>query len=180
MGSAVTEFLTPKVIHVEELGSTRAKIVLEPLERGFGHTLGNALRRILLSSMPGCAVTDVEIDGVQHEYSSIEGVREDVIEIMLNLKGVAVVMGAKDVAQLSLSAAALLVYFQLAQGGVAGRPDALCAIGRGEVVLDEVGNRLRPGAIDQRAVQGGEAAAAFKIARCRRRCVARVVAGKGW
>ncbi len=103
MGSAVTEFLTPKVIHVEELGSTRAKIVLEPLERGFGHTLGNALRRILLSSMPGCAVTDVEIDGVQHEYSSIEGVREDVIEIMLNLKGVAVVMGAKDVAQLSLS-----------------------------------------------------------------------------
>ncbi|HCS27531.1 MAG TPA: DNA-directed RNA polymerase subunit alpha, partial [Spongiibacteraceae bacterium] len=50
----------------------------EPLERGFGHTLGNALRRILLSSMPGCAVTEVEIDGVQHEYSAMEGVQEDV------------------------------------------------------------------------------------------------------
>lgn len=103
MGSAVTEFLTPKVINVEELGSTHAKIILEPLERGFGHTLGNALRRILLSSMPGCAVTAVEIDGVQHEYSSIEGIREDVIEIMLNLKGVAIVMASKDSVVLSLT-----------------------------------------------------------------------------
>ena len=68
---------------------TRAEITLEPLERGFGHTLGNALRRILLSSMPGCAVVEVEIDGVLHEYSAIEGVQEDVIEILLNLKGLA-------------------------------------------------------------------------------------------
>ena len=102
MGSAVTEFLTPKVINVEEYGATHAKVVLEPLERGFGHTLGNALRRILLSSMPGCAITEVEIDGVQHEYSSIEGIREDVIEILLNLKGVAIVMTGKDSAVLSL------------------------------------------------------------------------------
>ena len=72
MQSAVNEFLTPRVIQVEELGQTRAKVTLEPLERGFGHTLGNALRRILLSSMPGCAVTEVEIDGVLHEYSAME------------------------------------------------------------------------------------------------------------
>jgi len=72
------------------------QVVLEPLERGFGHTLGNALRRILLSSMPGSAVEEVEIDGVVHEYSTIEGVREDVIEILLNLKGIAVVLNEKD------------------------------------------------------------------------------------
>ncbi len=81
MQSAVTEFLTPRVIKVDEKNDTRAQVTLEPLERGFGHTLGNALRRILLSSMPGCAITEVEIDGVLHEYSAIEGVQEDVIEI---------------------------------------------------------------------------------------------------
>ncbi len=102
MQSAVNEFLTPRHIDVTEIAPTRAKVVLEPLERGFGHTLGNALRRILLSSMPGCAVTDVEIDGVQHEYSAIEGVQEDVIEILLNLKNIAVVMHGKDNATLSL------------------------------------------------------------------------------
>ena len=78
-------------------------MTLEPLERGFGHTLGNALRRILLSSMPGCAIVEVEIDGVLHEYSAIEGVQEDVIEILLNLKGVAIVMHGKDEAVLTLS-----------------------------------------------------------------------------
>lgn len=103
MGSSVTEFLTPKVIQVEEIASTHAKVVLEPLERGFGHTLGNALRRILLSSMPGCAITEVEIEGVQHEYSSVEGIREDVLEILLNLKGVAIVMNGKDEAILTVS-----------------------------------------------------------------------------
>jgi len=103
MQSAVNEFLTPRHIDVTDTGPTRAKVVLEPLERGFGHTLGNALRRILLSSMPGCAVTEVEIDGVLHEYSAIEGIQEDVIEILLNLKGVAVVMHGKDQAVLTLS-----------------------------------------------------------------------------
>ncbi len=102
MQTAVNEFLTPKNIDVTEISTTRAKVVLEPLERGFGHTLGNALRRILLSSMPGCAVTEVEIDGVQHEYSAIEGVQEDVIEILLNLKNVAVVMHGKDTTVLNL------------------------------------------------------------------------------
>jgi len=85
------------------MGPTRAKVVLEPLERGFGHTLGNALRRILLSSMPGCAITEAEIEGVQHEYSAIEGVQEDVIEILLNLKNVAVVMNGKDQTVLTLN-----------------------------------------------------------------------------
>lgn len=103
MGSSVTEFLTPNVINVQEFEPTHAKVVLEPLERGFGHTLGNALRRILLSSMPGCAVTEVEIDGVLHEYSSVEGLSEDVIEILLNLKGVAIVMHEKDEVVLTLS-----------------------------------------------------------------------------
>jgi len=103
MQSAVNEFLTPRVISVEDKHSTRAQVTLEPLERGFGHTLGNALRRILLSSMPGCAITEVEIDGVLHEYSTIEGVQEDVIEIMLNLKGVALVMEGKDEAELTLA-----------------------------------------------------------------------------
>ena len=103
MQTAVNEFLTPRNIDVTELGAMRARVVLEPLERGFGHTLGNALRRILLSSMPGCAVTEVEIEGVQHEYSAIEGVQEDVIEILLNLKELAIVMHGKDNAVVSLS-----------------------------------------------------------------------------
>ena len=104
MQNSVNEFLTPRVIKVDEKSTTRALVTLEPLERGFGHTLGNALRRILLSSMPGCAVTEVEIDGVLHEYSTIEGVQEDVIEILLNLKGVSLVMNGKDEAELTLSA----------------------------------------------------------------------------
>jgi len=103
MQSVVNEFLTPRVIDVEEKNPTRAKVTLEPLERGFGHTLGNALRRILLSSMPGCAIIEVEIDGVEHEYSAIDGVQEDVIEILLNLKDVAIVMHGKDEAVLTLN-----------------------------------------------------------------------------
>ncbi|HMM45515.1 MAG TPA: DNA-directed RNA polymerase subunit alpha [Candidatus Macondimonas sp.] len=84
-----SSFLKPRLVDVQRLSSTHSRIVLEPLERGFGHTLGNALRRILLSSMTGAAVVEAEIDGVLHEYSSIEGVQEDVIDILLNLKGVA-------------------------------------------------------------------------------------------
>ena len=103
MQISVNEFLTPRQIKVDTVSSTRAKITLEPLERGFGHTLGNALRRILLSSMPGCAVVEVEIDGVLHEYSALEGVQEDVIEILLNLKGLAVKMHERDEATLTLS-----------------------------------------------------------------------------
>jgi DNA-directed RNA polymerase subunit alpha len=91
------------MVGIEHINPRRAKVTLEPLERGFGHTLGNALRRILLSSMPGCAVTEVEIDGVLHEYSSKEGVQEDIIEILLNLKGLAVILEGKDEAVLTLT-----------------------------------------------------------------------------
>jgi DNA-directed RNA polymerase subunit alpha len=83
-----TNLLKPKAIHVEPLGNHRAKVTLEPFERGYGHTLGNALRRVLLSSMVGYAPTEVTIAGVLHEYSAIDGVQEDVVHIMLNLKGV--------------------------------------------------------------------------------------------
>ena len=103
MQISLSDFLTPQVIQVEEYDKCHSKVVLEPLERGFGHTLGNALRRILLSSMPGCAVEEVEIDGVVHEYSTIEGVREDVIEILLNLKGLAVILNSGEEAILNLS-----------------------------------------------------------------------------
>jgi DNA-directed RNA polymerase subunit alpha len=83
-----TNLLKPKAINVEPLGGHRAKVILEPFERGYGHTLGNALRRVLLSSMVGYAPTEVTIAGVLHEYSTVDGVQEDVVHIMLNLKGV--------------------------------------------------------------------------------------------
>src|SRR5690606_33636862 len=88
MQASVGEFLKPRVVKVTPTSARQAKVVIEPFERGFGHTLGNALRRVLLSSMPGCAVTEAEIDGVLHEYTSIEGVQEDVVDILLNLKQV--------------------------------------------------------------------------------------------
>ena len=102
MPSLFTELLKPRRVDVEIISDTRAKIIIEPLNRGFGHTLGNALRRVLLSSMSGCAVTEVEIEGVLHEYTTIEGVQEDVIDILLNLKKLAITMHAKDDATLTL------------------------------------------------------------------------------
>lgn len=90
----VTNLLTPRFIKVQEISNFRSKVILEPLERGFGHTLGNALRRILLSSIPGCAITEVLIPGVSHEYSTIEGIQEDVTEILLNLKNVSLLLEA--------------------------------------------------------------------------------------
>lgn len=103
MQGSVTEFLKPRVVDIQEISSTHAKVVLEPLERGFGHTLGNALRRILLSSMPGAAVVEAEIEGVLHEYTTIEGVHEDVIEILLNLKELAIRMHEGNQATLTIS-----------------------------------------------------------------------------
>jgi DNA-directed RNA polymerase subunit alpha len=102
MPSTFSELLKPRRVDVETISETLAKITIEPLNRGFGHTLGNALRRVLLSSMSGCAVTEVEIEGVLHEYTTIEGVQEDVIDIMLNLKGLAITMHASDDATLTL------------------------------------------------------------------------------
>ena len=103
MQISVIDLLVPTEIQVENVSDNVSKVTLEPLERGFGHTLGNALRRILLSSMPGAAVTDVIIDGISHEYSTIEGVREDVIDILLNLKDMPVKLIEGSEAELKLA-----------------------------------------------------------------------------
>ena len=95
--------LKPRIIDVQNLSPAHARVVMEPFERGFGHTLGNALRRILLSSMPGFAPTEVQIDGVLHEYSTLDGVREDVVDILLNLKGVVLKLHNRSEAYLRLS-----------------------------------------------------------------------------
>ena len=102
MQTSVIDLLVPTEIQVDDISPTLSKVTLEPLERGFGHTLGNALRRILLSSMPGAAITDVVIDGISHEYSTIEGVREDVIDILLNLKELPVKVIEGNTAEITL------------------------------------------------------------------------------
>jgi DNA-directed RNA polymerase subunit alpha len=96
------QMLRPKGPQIERLSSTRARVVIEPLERGYGHTIGNALRRVLLSSIPGCAITEVEIDGVLHEYTTLEGLQEDVLDVLLNLKDVAIRMHNVDSTMLTL------------------------------------------------------------------------------
>ncbi len=106
MQSNATSFLKPRIIDVQNLSPTHAKVVMEPFERGYGHTLGNALRRILLSSMPGYAATEVKIAGVLHEYSTIEGVQEDVVDVILNLKGVVMKLHNRSEATLKLKKAA--------------------------------------------------------------------------
>lgn len=103
MQIAYNEYLKPRIAEIQEISPTRSKVMIEPLERGFGHTLGNALRRVLLSSIAGAAITEVEIDGVVHEYSAIEGVQEDVIEIILNLKQVAIKLEEVDKTQVKLT-----------------------------------------------------------------------------
>ena len=97
-----TEFLTPSAINVDTVNETTAKVTLEPLERGFGHTLGNALRRILLSSLSGAAVIEAEIEGVDHEYSTLEGLQEDVLDLLLNLKSLAIILHDQNEAYLTL------------------------------------------------------------------------------
>ncbi len=103
MQGSELELLKPRMVGVQKISDTSAKVTLEPLERGFGHTLGNALRRILLSSMVGSAITEATIDGVLHEYTALEGVQEDIIDILLNLKSVAIRMHNRQSATLSLS-----------------------------------------------------------------------------
>ena len=101
---ALSELLTPRIVKIQEMGLNMSRVTLEPLERGFGYTLGTALRRVLLSSIEGAAVTECEIDGVLHEYSGIEGVSEDVIDVLLNLKGLALILHEGDRAEIRLSA----------------------------------------------------------------------------
>jgi DNA-directed RNA polymerase subunit alpha len=131
MTESVTEFLKPRIVNVHTIHERHAKVSLEPLERGFGHTLGNALRRILLSSMPGCAIVEAEIEGVLHEYSAIEGVQEDVLEILLNLKEVAISMEDRDEAIVTLNAKGPGVVtaadIQLSHGMAVANPDLLIA-----------------------------------------------------
>src|SRR3982750_2257195 len=103
MAVSSTSVLRPRGLSVEQLGANRAKGGVEPLERGFGHTLGNALRRVPLSSIPGSAIVEVEIDGVLHEYTTLEGLQEGVIEVLLNLKDVAIRMHGHDETTLTLS-----------------------------------------------------------------------------
>jgi DNA-directed RNA polymerase subunit alpha len=103
MQSSIAGLLKPKLVEVVSHSVNHSRIVIEPLERGYGHSLGNALRRVMLSSIPGCAVTEVSIAGVLHEYTSIEGVQEDVIDILLNLKKLAILLHGKDEITLSLS-----------------------------------------------------------------------------
>lgn len=83
-------FLTPRIVEVHNITPVRARVVMEPFERGFGYTLGNALRRVLLSSVPGCAPTKVSIAGVVHEYSTLDGVQEDIVDLILNIKGIVI------------------------------------------------------------------------------------------
>ncbi len=103
MQKSIAGLLKPKLVDVVSHTANHSRIVIEPLERGFGHSLGNALRRVMLSSIPGCAVTEVEIDGVLHEYTTVDGVQEDVIDILLNLKQLAVILHSRDEAILSLN-----------------------------------------------------------------------------
>lgn len=100
---ALSELLTPRIVRIQEIGLNMSRVTLEPLERGFGYTLGTALRRVLLSSIEGAAVTECEIDGVLHEYSAIEGVSEDVIDVLLNLKGLALILHEGERAEMRLS-----------------------------------------------------------------------------
>ena len=97
-----SSLLKPRIIEVQNLGHFHAKVTMEPFERGYGHTLGNALRRILLSSMAGFAPTEVNISGVLHEYSTIDGVQEDVVDLLLNLKGIVLKLHNREEAVLNL------------------------------------------------------------------------------
>ena len=98
MQGSARDFLKPKLVDSVELSTNEYRVILEPFERGFGHTLGNSLRRTLLSSMFGSAITEVSIDGVMHEFSTIEGVQEDVLDILLNLKEASVGLNASETA----------------------------------------------------------------------------------
>jgi len=100
MSDLPTDFLKPRFVDVTKIDDNHARVAIEPLERGFGFTLGTALRRILLSSISGYAISEVKITGVDHEYDNIEGVQEDVLEILMNLKAVAISLEGRDSATL--------------------------------------------------------------------------------
>ncbi len=148
MQGSVSDFLKPRIVDVQHVTDTRARVVLEPLERGFGHTLGNALRRILLSSMTGAAVIEVEIEGVLHEYTTIEGVQEDVVDILLNLKGIAIRMES-DSAKLTLNKKG---------------PGVVTA---GDITLDHNVEIINPGHVIANLTKAGELNMILKISKGR-------------
>ena len=145
MEAIATQLLRPNIVEVREIGKNTAKITIEPLDRGFGHTLGNALRRVLLSSMPGCAVTEVEIEGVLHEYTTIEGVQEDVTEILLNLKGLDVCMHSRQESILTLN------------------KKGPCAVHASDIVLDHDVEVVNPDHFIARLTKEGELNMAMKV-----------------
>jgi DNA-directed RNA polymerase subunit alpha len=123
--------ITPRIVEITSVDPFSSRIVVEPLERGYGHTLGNALRRVILSSVPGYAVTEVRIDGVLHEYSALEGSQEDVIDILLNLKRLAVKLTSSDSATIRLHKSGpgvvLAGDFELTHDVVIANPDLILA-----------------------------------------------------
>ena len=145
MQANATQLLKPRLVEVREVAANTAKITLEPLDRGFGHTLGNALRRVLLSSMPGCAVTEVEIEGVLHEYTTVEGVQEDVTEILLNLKGLEVRMHARQESVLTLN------------------KKGPCAVHASDIVLDHDVEVVNPDHFIARLTKEGELNMSMKV-----------------
>lgn len=142
MPNTATDVPRVRDINVEEISNTKAVVTLEPLERGYGHTIGNALRRILLSSMPGAAISEVQIDGALHEYSTLPGVREDLLNITLNLKGVAVRLNGTEEAAMILRASGpgevKAGDFQVGQEVEIANPDHLiCTLNdNGSIFLD--------------------------------------------
>ncbi len=149
MQESATEFLRPRAVKVQPLSQNRARVTVEPFERGFGHTLGNALRRVLLSSMPGAAIVEAEIEGVLHEYTSMEGVQEDVVEVLLNLKSVAIKMHNREEAELTL-----------AKKG----PGPVLA---GDIACDHDIEIVNPDLVIANLTQAGELRAYLKVARGR-------------
>jgi DNA-directed RNA polymerase subunit alpha len=149
MPALAIDLLKPRLVHVEPVNVRCAKITLEPLDRGFGHTLGNALRRVLLSSLPGCAVVEVEIGGVLHEYTTIPGVQEDVIDILLNLKNLAIRMHAKKEATLTLN------------------KKGPCTVTAGDIALDHDVEVINPDHHIATLNEGGELNMTMKVVRGR-------------
>ena len=144
-----TAMLKPRIVEVEQLGASHARVVMEPFERGYGHTLGNALRRVLLSSMIGYAPTEVQITGVVHEYSMIDGLREDVVDLLLNLKGVTFRLHNRDDVFLTL------------------RKDSPGAVTAGDIDLPHDVEVINPEHVIATLTQGGKLDMSIKVERGR-------------
>ncbi|PCI22078.1 MAG: DNA-directed RNA polymerase subunit alpha [Piscirickettsiaceae bacterium] len=145
MQNLLAGFLQPKVSGIQSLSSNRSKVTIEPMEHGFGHTLGNALRRVLLSSIPGCAVTEINIDGVLHEYTTIDGVQEDVIDIMLNLKNLAVRLTAKDEVMLTID------------------KKGPCQVTAGDIIIDHDVEIINPDLVIANLTSNGKLSISIKV-----------------